>query len=248
MQIILTQDVPHLGSLGDEVHVKDGYARNYLLPRGLAIASSSRNAAQIEHRKRHLAQLRQKAIEVAKAEGEKVASLELTVRAKAGAGGRLFGSVTNRDLQAALKDLGYDLDRRSIVLEAPIKSVGSFSATVKLHSEVKTEVKVKVLPIELTEEEKKALEAEAAAQAAAEAAPAEGAAPAGGAEAAPAQGQASEAVQPEKAEAKPEGGKRKAKAESAEAKAEAPAEKAKPEGGKKKAKGEAGEAKGKGKE
>jgi large subunit ribosomal protein L9 len=176
MHIILTQDVPHLGSLGDEVNVKDGYARNFLLPRGLALAAGSRNAAQIEHRKRHLELLRQKAIETAKAEGEKVAALELVVRAKAGAGGKLFGSVTNRDLQAAMKELGYELDRRSIVLESPIKTIGTFRATVKLHSEVKTEISVRVLGLELTEEERKAMEAAAAG----EAAPAEGAAPEGG--------------------------------------------------------------------
>jgi large subunit ribosomal protein L9 len=192
MHIILTQDVPHLGSLGDEVNVKDGYARNFLLPRGLALAAGSRNAAQIAHRKRHLEQLRGKAIDSAKVEGEKVAALELVVRAKAGAGGKLFGSVTNRDLQAALKALGYDLDRRSIVLESPIKSIGTFRATVKLHSEVKTEISVRVVGLELTEEERKAMEAAAAGEAGAvagEAPAAEGAAPEGG-EAAPAEAKA----------------------------------------------------------
>jgi len=179
MQIILTQDVPHLGSLGDEVNVKNGYARNFLLPRGLALVAGSRNAAQIEHRKRRLEKLRDKAIESAKAEGEKVASLELVVKAKAGAGGKLFGSVTNRDLQAALKELGYELDRRSIILESPIKTIGTFRATVKLHSEVKTEISVRVLGLELTEEERKALEAKA------EAASAEGAVAEGGATAPP---------------------------------------------------------------
>jgi len=183
MHIILTQDVLHLGSLGDEVNVKDGYARNFLLPRGLALAAGSRNAAQVEHRKRRLEQLRQKAIESAKSESEKVAALELVVKAKSGAGGKLFGSVTNRDLQAALKELGYELDRRSIVLEAPIKTIGTFRATVKLHSEVKTEVSVRVIGLELSEEERKALESRAEG---AEAAPAEGAVAEGG-EAAPAE-------------------------------------------------------------
>ena len=191
MQVILTQDVAHLGSLGDEVHVKDGFANNFLLPRGLAIAASSRNAAHIAHRRKRLETLRAKAIESARTEGEKVAALELLVRAKAGPSGRLFGSVTNRDLQAALKKLGYDLDRRSIVLTAPIKNVGTYTATVKLHSEVKTEIAVRVQPIELTEEELKAMQAEAAA-AGGEAAPAEGAAaaPTEGAEAPAAAGEA----------------------------------------------------------
>jgi large subunit ribosomal protein L9 len=165
MQVILTQDVPHLGSLGDEVHVKDGFARNYLLPRGLAISATSKNAAHVAHRRRWLERLRAQAIEAARAEGEKVAALELVVKAKAGPSGRLFGSVTNRDLQAALKELGYDLDRRSIMLSAPIKNVGSYTVTVKLHSEVKREVAVRVLPIEMTEDElRQAQEALAAAE------------------------------------------------------------------------------------
>lgn len=201
MQVILTKDVAHLGSLGDEVRVKDGFARNYLLPRGLAIVSSNKNAAQIAHRRRWLEGQRAQAIEAARAEGEKVATLQLVVRAKAGPSGRLFGSVTNRDLQAALKELGYDLDRRSIVLLAPIKQVGSYTVTVRLHSEVKTEVAVRVLPIELTEEELKQAQAEAPPEGGAgEAAPAEAAAGAQG-EAQPATAQAKGGASGEEAQA-----------------------------------------------
>ena len=172
MRIILIQDVPHLGSLGDEVQVKDGYARNYLLPKGMAMSAGSKNAAHIAHRRKRLDGLREQAIELAQAESEKVANLELVVRAKAGTSGRLFGSVTNRDLKAALEKLGYTVDRRAITLHAPIKSLGIHGATVKLHSEVKTDVSVKVVSMELTEEELRA-EEEAAAEAAGEA-PAEG--------------------------------------------------------------------------
>lgn len=172
MHIILIQDVPHLGSLGDEVQVKDGYARNYLLPKGMAMSAGSKNAAHIAHRRKRLDGLREQAIELAQAESEKVANLELVVRAKAGTNGRLFGSVTNRDLKAALEELGYTVDRRAITLHAPIKSLGIHGATVKLHSEVKIDVSVKVVSMELTEEELRA-EEEAAAEAAGEA-PAEG--------------------------------------------------------------------------
>lgn len=172
MHIILIQDVPHLGSLGDEVQVKDGYARNYLLPKGMAMSAGSKNAAHIAHRRKRLDGLREQAIELAQAESEKVANLELVVRAKAGTSGRLFGSVTNRDLKAALEELGYAVDRRAITLHAPIKSLGIHGATVKLHSEVKIDVSVKVVSMELTEEELRA-EEEAAVEAAGEA-PAEG--------------------------------------------------------------------------
>jgi len=148
MQLILIKDVPHLGSLGDQVQVKDGFARNYLLPRGFAIAASSENARQIAHRRKRLEVLRQDAIVAAQEEADKVGELELEIHAKAGANGRLFGSVTNRQIQAALTEMGYDLDRRSITLHTPIKSVGTFGATVKLHSDVKTDISVKVLPID----------------------------------------------------------------------------------------------------
>ena len=150
MQLILIKDVPHLGSLGDQVRVKDGFARNYLLPQGFAIAASSKNARQIAHKRKLLEVLRQDAIVAAEKEADKVGELELEIYAKAGANGRLFGSVTNRQIQAAMAEMGYDLDRRSITLHTPIKSVGTFGATVKLHSDVKTDISVKVLPIDST--------------------------------------------------------------------------------------------------
>lgn len=144
MNVILTQNVPHLGSLGDEVVVKDGYARNYLLPRGLALAPTSHNAREIDHRRRSLEKSRAEAMEAARSESEKLTDLVLTVKAKSGANGRLFGSVTNRDLQAILAEMGYEFDRRSISLHEPIKSIGNFTASIKLHSEVKVDIGVKV--------------------------------------------------------------------------------------------------------
>ncbi len=146
MQIILIQDVQHLGSLGDEVTVKDGFARNYLLPRGMALRAGGKKFREIEHHRKRLDQLRAKAIESARSESEKVGELELMVRAKAGANGKLFGSVTNRDLQAVLAEKGYDIDRRSIQLETPIKSLGAFTVTVRLHTDVRVEVSVRVEP------------------------------------------------------------------------------------------------------
>ncbi len=147
MQVILMQDVPHLGSLGDEVLVKDGFARNFLLPRGMAIKAGGKNAGEVEHHRSRLEQQRNEAIEKAQAESEKVGALELLIKAKVGASGKLFGSVTNRDVQAALSEHGYELDRRSVQLQAPIKSVGTFTATVKLHTNVKVDVTIKVEPI-----------------------------------------------------------------------------------------------------
>jgi len=146
MQVILTQNVPNLGSLGDTVKVKDGYGRNFLLPRGMAIVSGTKKSKEIEHQRKHLEKLRIVAIEKAKAESEKVSGLELTVTSRSGANGRLFGSVTNRDVQAALLEKGYELDRRSIQLHEQIKNVGTYSATVRLHTDVKVDVVIHVKP------------------------------------------------------------------------------------------------------
>ena len=192
MQVILTQNVPHLGHLGDQVHVKDGYARNYLLPRGLAIASTSMNARHIQHRRRRLELMRLAAVEQAKGEADRVTAMEIVIKAKAGAGGKLFGSVTSRDVQAAFAAQGLELDRKAFILHTPAKQVGAYTATVRLHTDVKVEISFKVQGLELTAEEKAALEAAeaetkamaerakaaAATAAATEAAAAEAAAPA----------------------------------------------------------------------
>lgn len=147
MKVILTQNVPHLGSLGDEVAVKGGYARNYLLPRGLALAPTGHNAREIQHRRRALEKSRAEAMAAARSEAEKLAEITVTLNAKAGASGRLFGSITNRDVQAALAALGVEVDRRAITLHEPIKTVGSYEVSVKLHTEVRSEVAVRVNPI-----------------------------------------------------------------------------------------------------
>lgn len=144
MKIILTQDVPNLGSLGDEVQVKNGYARNFLLPKGMAMPAGGKNAKAIQHRRLFLEKVRTDAIAAAQGEAEKVKALQLTIMARAGTGGRLFGSVTNRDLQALIAEQGYELDRKSIALHTPVKSLGTFGATVKLHSDVKVELEFKV--------------------------------------------------------------------------------------------------------
>ncbi len=148
MRIILTENVPNLGSLGDEVQVKDGYARNYLLPRGMAIPAEGRDARAIQHRRTWLEKQREEAIKSAQSEAERVAGLQPVLKVRAGSGGRLFGSVTNRDLQAALAELGVEVDRRAIQLYAQVKSLGAYSASVRLHTDVKVDVEFRVEPIE----------------------------------------------------------------------------------------------------
>lgn len=152
MEVILKEDVINLGSRGDVVKVADGYGRNYLLPRKLAIQATENNKAVIEQMKASAA--RRSATEKAQAE-ELTARLEpvaLTFTRKAGEHGHLFGSVTSSDIAAELAAQGFEIDRRRIVLHEPLKSVGDFKVAIKLHREVTAHVKVAV-QAEATEEE-----------------------------------------------------------------------------------------------
>ncbi len=151
MEVILKEDVINLGSRGDVVKVADGYGRNYLLPRKLAMQATEQNKAVIEQMKASAA--RRSATEKAQAE-QLVAQLEpvaLAFTRKAGEHGHLFGSVTSSDIAAELAARGFEIDRRRIILHEPLKSVGEFKVAIKLHREVTAQVKVTV-QAEATEE------------------------------------------------------------------------------------------------
>lgn len=151
MEVILKEDIPSLGSRGDVVKVADGYGRNYLLPRKLALQATESNKAVIEQMKASAA--RRSATEKAAAELQvaKLEPLTLAFTRKAGEQGHLFGSVTSSDIAAELAAQGFEVDRRKIVLPEPLKSVGEFTVAIKLHREVSAQVKVKV-EAEATEE------------------------------------------------------------------------------------------------
>ena len=151
MEVILKEDVVNLGSRGDVVKVADGYGRNYLLPRKLAMQATETNKAVIEQMKASAA--RRSAAEKVQAE-ELVAKLELVSLAftrKAGEHGHLFGSVTSSEIAHELAGQGFEVDRRRIVLHEPLKTVGDFKVSIKLHREVTAQIKVKV-QAEATEE------------------------------------------------------------------------------------------------
>ena len=151
MEVILKEDVLNLGSRGDVVKVADGYGRNYLLPRKLAMQATSANKAIVEQMKHSAA--RRSATEKAQAE-QVLAQLEpvvLSFTRKSGAEGHLFGSVTSADIAAELATKGFDVDRRKIVLHEPLKSVGETKVAIKLHREVTAHIMVKVVA-EATEE------------------------------------------------------------------------------------------------
>jgi len=142
--ILLREDIDTLGGRGEIVKVKAGYARNYLLPQGLATLATKGNVKQIEQEREAL--LKKAAVEKATAEAQKdqMGTIELGFERKAGEGGTLFGSVTTMDIAQALQDKGYEIDRRKIVLKDPIKETGEYTVKVKLHREVTLDVPVTV--------------------------------------------------------------------------------------------------------
>lgn len=144
VEVILRDDVPNLGRIGEIVRVKPGYARNYLYPRGLAVEASRNNVADLEHQKRVIAAKATR--EKASAEGVagKLSGLTLVVTARAGEDGRLFGSVTNLDIERLLAERGFAVDRRRIGLEEPIKQIGTYSVIVQVGRDVRATVNVTV--------------------------------------------------------------------------------------------------------
>jgi large subunit ribosomal protein L9 len=144
VQVILREELPNLGTTGDVVKVKPGYARNYLLPRGLAVEASVRNLHELEHQKRVIADKRLREQKSAAAVADKIGSVKLVFQVRAGDDGKLFGSVTNQDIHRQLEEKGLAIERRRILLEEPIKSLGSHDVIIHLGPDIKATVKVDV--------------------------------------------------------------------------------------------------------
>jgi len=144
-KILLREDVDDLGSRGEIVRVRAGYARNYLLPRKLAVEATSSNVKQIEGERAAL--LKKAASERTTAEGqaEQIGKLVLEFKRKSGEQGALYGSVTSMDIAEALKERGHDIDRHRLHLREPIKRLGEFSVPLRLHREVSIDLQVKVV-------------------------------------------------------------------------------------------------------
>jgi large subunit ribosomal protein L9 len=145
MEVILREDVDKLGARGQIVKVASGYARNFLLPKRLAVAATDANKKIVEQERQ--AHLRRESKLVADATdlAKMMADLSVTISQKAGENDQLFGSVTSKDIAEALEKQGYTIDRRKIVLDEPIKSLGEFKVALRLHREVTTEVAVHVV-------------------------------------------------------------------------------------------------------
>ncbi|WP_374265908.1 50S ribosomal protein L9 [Zoogloea sp.] len=146
MQIILLDKVVNLGGLGDVVKVKDGYARNFLIPQGKAKRANAANLAEFEARRAELERLAAEQLAAAQAQGEKLEGLAVTIARKAGVDGRLFGSVTNADIADALKAQGFAVEKASVRMpEGPLKVVGESQIVVSLHTDVTANITVTVV-------------------------------------------------------------------------------------------------------
>lgn len=145
MQVILYQDVPNLGRAGEIVNVKEGYGRNYLVPRKLAVAANPANIKELEHQKRIVSAKQTKLKKHAEGIAAKMKELSLTIAREAGEEEKLFGAVTSKDIVAALRNEGFVVDRHDLQLEAPIKQIGIYDIPVRLHAEVTGIVKVWVV-------------------------------------------------------------------------------------------------------
>lgn len=148
MEVILREDVPHLGTIGDIVKVRPGYARNYLLPRGLATVADKRNTRALEHERRLVDERRRRALSAAEVLAKKIAAARIVITARAGEEGKLFGSVTNIDIERALAEQGLTVERRRIRLDEPIKTLGDHMVPVTLTTGVPCELTVTVAPLE----------------------------------------------------------------------------------------------------
>lgn len=145
MEVILREDFLNLGYVGDIVKVRRGYARNYLIPRGIAVEASSGNERQLKHKMSAIIAKRVKKKAEAEEYGKVIGQITVELSLKIGAQGKSFGSISGKDIEAGLKALGYEVDRRQIKLADPIRSAGAYEVDVKLHSEVIVPLKVKVV-------------------------------------------------------------------------------------------------------
>lgn len=146
MKVILKNDVKDLGRIGEVVNVKDGFARNYLVPQGLAVEANTKNVKEFEHEKKKIQELARKVKAGASGLAERISAVKITIKAKAGEEDKLFGSVTSMDIAEALKAEGIEVDKKKIQLDEPIKRLGEYTVAVKLHSEISAQLNVQVVP------------------------------------------------------------------------------------------------------
>lgn len=145
MKVILKEDVKNLGVAGSIVNVADGFARNYLIPRNLAMEANTKNLKVLEQERKKIEEAARKAKESATEIANRLSSITVQIQAKAGEEGKLFGSITNADISEALKKEGFDVERKKIILEEPIKRIGLYTVNVKVHQDIIVPVNINVV-------------------------------------------------------------------------------------------------------
>jgi len=145
MEVVLKEDIFNLGKMGEVVRVKDGYARNYLLPRGLVLVANKKNLKGLEHEQRVIAAKKERTLSSAQSLSEKLSAVSIRIPAKVGEEGKLFGSVTNLHIEKALSEIGHTIERRKIHLAEPIKNVGEYEVPIRLANDVTANIKVSVV-------------------------------------------------------------------------------------------------------
>ncbi|MCS7203091.1 MAG: 50S ribosomal protein L9 [Thermodesulfovibrio sp.] len=146
MRIILKEDIQGLGKAGQIITVKDGYARNYLIPKGLALIADEKNLKLVEYQKRKIEQEAKRKRQDAENLAERLSELQLTIKAKAGEDQKLFGSITAKDIAEALQKEGISVDKKQIIIDEPIKRAGEYEIQIKLVGGVVANLKINVLP------------------------------------------------------------------------------------------------------
>lgn len=145
MKVILKEDVKSIGNIGQIIDVADGFARNYLVPKGLAVEANTKNIKSLEHEKRVIQEKARKIRMSAQDLAGRISNTAVIIKAKAGEEGKLFGSVTSMDIAEQLTNAGIDIDKKKISLEEPIRRIGSYTVNIKLHSDVSAQVNVQIV-------------------------------------------------------------------------------------------------------
>lgn len=145
MKVILKEDVKNVGTMGQIVNVADGFARNFLVPRGLAVEANPKNIKSMEHIKRIINEKAKKIKNSAQELADKISKMKFVIKTKAGEEGKLFGSVTNIDIAELLRNEGIEVDKKKILLGEPIKRLGTYSISIKIHPEVSAQMNLEVV-------------------------------------------------------------------------------------------------------
>jgi large subunit ribosomal protein L9 len=145
MKVILKEDVKSIGSMGQIVDVSDGFARNYLVPKGLAVEANVKNMRSMEHEKKVIQEKARKVKNSVQDLANRLAEMNVVIKTKAGEEGKLFGSVTTMDIAEQLKNQGIEIDKKKISLDEPIKRLGTYAVNLRLHSEITAQVNIQVI-------------------------------------------------------------------------------------------------------